>query len=388
MRKGWTETTLDGIAEYLNGYPFKPSDLGEVGTPVVRIKQLLDPNEPLDRAVISIPQKNVLKDGDIVFSWSGTLAVRIWNRGPAFLNQHLFKVVEREGVTRNYLPLVIEHAIEELEEKSHGTTMKHITKQTLLPHKINLPPLQEQKRIVDLISSVDSYINALQQQAGNARKSRNAVLHEMLSAGGDGWEKVELGKIADVRDGTHDSPKPSITGYPLITSKNITGNRLSFKDTYLVSEKNFFEINKRSKVDRFDILISMIGTVGQAVLISEDPIFAIKNVGLIKTGDPELSTFLAAYLNSVDGQSQITSRTTGSTQKFIGLGSLRTLLVPLPPISERTRIIEIVVAMDEAIAIMEVTIAETKKLRSGLLSDLLSGDHEIPPSYDKIMGVA
>ena len=181
MRKGWTETTLDGIAEYLNGYPFKPSDLGEVGTPVVRIKQLLDPNEPLDRAVISIPQKNVLKDGDIVFSWSGTLAVRIWNRGPAFLNQHLFKVVERKGVTRNYLPLVIEHAIEELEEKSHGTTMKHITKQTLLPHKINLPPLQEQKRIVDLISSMDDAITTTEVTIAETKKLRSGLLSNLLS---------------------------------------------------------------------------------------------------------------------------------------------------------------------------------------------------------------
>ena len=42
MRDEWTETTLDGIAEYINGYPFKPADLGEVGLPVIRIKQLLD----------------------------------------------------------------------------------------------------------------------------------------------------------------------------------------------------------------------------------------------------------------------------------------------------------------------------------------------------------
>ena len=191
MRDGWVETTLEGIAEYINGYPFKPADLGEVGLPVIRIKQLLDPNEPVDRTETDTPDRCLLRDGDIVFSWSGTLAVRIWNRGPAKLNQHLFRVVEKKGVYKGIIPLILDHAIEELEEKSHGTTMKHITKQTLLPHKVLLPPLPEQKRIVDLISSVDSYIEALSHSGvkntentnllGSAIKLRSALLNDLLS---------------------------------------------------------------------------------------------------------------------------------------------------------------------------------------------------------------
>ena len=178
---GWTETTLDGIADYLNGYPFKPAELGEDGVPVIRIKQLLDPMEPVDRTLAKVPEKNHLEDGDIIFSWSGTLAVRIWNRGKAYLNQHLFKVVEKKGVVRNFLPLAIEHAIDDLVAKSHGTTMKHITKQTLLPHKILLPPLAEQKRIVDLISSMDDGISAMEKLINETKQLRSGLLSDLLS---------------------------------------------------------------------------------------------------------------------------------------------------------------------------------------------------------------
>jgi type I restriction enzyme S subunit len=178
---GWIETTLDGIADYLNGYPFKPADLGENGVPVIRIKQLLDPMEPVDRTLAIVPEKNHLEDGDIIFSWSGTLAVRIWNRGEAYLNQHLFKVVEKKGVVRKFLPLAIEHAIDDLVAKSHGTTMKHITKQTLLPHKILLPPLAEQKRIIDLISSMDDGISATEKQIDHTKQLRSGLLSDLLS---------------------------------------------------------------------------------------------------------------------------------------------------------------------------------------------------------------
>jgi restriction endonuclease S subunit len=177
----WIETTLGEIAEYVNGYPFKPIELGEEGIPVIRIRQLLDPNESVDRSTVAVPERCVLNDGDVVFSWSGTLAVRVWNRGRAYLNQHLFRVLAKEGVLREWLPVVLGHAIEELSEKTHGTTMKHITKQTLLPHKTLLPPTNEQKRIVDILSSTDEVIAASESALSSAKGLRAGLLAELLS---------------------------------------------------------------------------------------------------------------------------------------------------------------------------------------------------------------
>ena len=85
-----------------------------------------------------------------------------------------------------------------------------------------------------------------------------------------------------VTDGTHDSPKKSSEGKLLITSKNIKYGQLDFSSAYLISINDFEEVNKRSKVDKWDVLLSMIGTVGEVCLISRQPDFAIKNVGLFK----------------------------------------------------------------------------------------------------------
>lgn len=386
MRDGWVETTLDGIAEYINGYPFKPADLGQVGLPVIRIKQLLDPTEPVDRTKTDTPDRCLLRDGDIVFSWSGTLAVRIWNRGPAKLNQHLFRVVEKKNVYKGIIPLILDHAIEELEEKSHGTTMKHITKQTLLPHKILLPPLPEQKRIVDLISSVDSYIEALQQQLESAKKSRNAVLHELLTAGAEDWEYKILSDICEVRDGTHDSPKPSDEGFALVTSKNIKDGRLDLESAYLISPQDYEEVNKRSKVEQYNLLISMIGTIGEVIVVEGEPDFAIKNVGLLKSTDQILSRYLCHYLGSQLGKNAISLSVSGSTQKFISLGKLRVLPVLYPPMEDQKAIVEAMSLFDQQISKNLEVAARIKNLRSSLLSDLLSGEHEIPLSYDKVIG--
>src|SRR5690606_20776928 len=86
----------------------------------------------------------------------------------------------------------------------------------------------------------------------------------------------------DVRDGTHDSPKYVESGFPLVTSKNITGKGLDVHNVKYISQEDFDAINKRSKVDVGDILFAMIGTIGFPTVIPDEPNYAIKNVALFK----------------------------------------------------------------------------------------------------------
>jgi type I restriction enzyme, S subunit len=113
-----------------------------------------------------------------------------------------------------------------------------------------------------------------------------------------GWEIKRLGEIFDVRDGTHDSPKYHTTGYPLITSKNLKREGLSFDDINLISEKDYQKINERSAVHKGDVLLAMIGTIGNPTLVTTEPNFAIKNVALLKIPSGQSGAFLKYYLDS------------------------------------------------------------------------------------------
>ena len=80
-----------------------------------------------------------------------------------------------------------------------------------------------------------------------------------------------------VFDGTHDTPKPVSNGYKLLTSKHIMNNYLDTDSAYCISEEDYNKINKRSQVRKWDVLFSMIGSVGTVYLVTEDKIdFAIK----------------------------------------------------------------------------------------------------------------
>jgi type I restriction enzyme S subunit len=148
------------LAEFVNGNAYKPEDFGDSGTPVVRIKQLLDESAELELA--PVPTRPVwLTDGDLVFSWSATLAVRFWNRGRALLNQHLFRVDVHPSVDRRWFAYVLEEGTRRLEPLMHGSAMTHITLDMLKSLTIALPPITAQRAIADLLDRETARIDAL-----------------------------------------------------------------------------------------------------------------------------------------------------------------------------------------------------------------------------------
>ena len=144
-----------------------------------------------------------------------------------------------------------------------------------------------------------------------------------------------------VRDGTHDTPKPiESEGMPLVTSKHIKNGYVDFKSAYLISVEDYNKINERSRVDKWDVLMSMIGTVGECAVIKENVNYAIKNLALFKMGGDKIrALWLYYYLRSPMGQSQLRANYKGVSQQFVSLAQLRNLEIPLPSIPVQRHII-------------------------------------------------
>ena len=155
-----------------------------------------------------------------------------------------------------------------------------------------------------------------------------------------GWQWFEANDVMDVRDGTHDSPKACASGIPLVTSKNLVNGEIDFSTCNLISLEDHEAISKRSAVDNGDILYAMIGTIGNPVIVEKDCDFSIKNVALFKFTKSEnvYNRYIYHFLNSKFAVRQFQSNARGGTQKFVSLGNIRSLQIPLPPLAEQKRI--------------------------------------------------
>nr|WP_319472775.1 restriction endonuclease subunit S [uncultured Sphaerochaeta sp.] len=154
----------------------------------------------------------------------------------------------------------------------------------------------------------------------------------------DAWEQRKLDEVADVRDGTHDSPHYFQEGHPFVTSKNVKDGYINYNDIQYISDADFFEINKRSKVDINDILMGMIGTIGNTALVRRKPDFAIKNVALIKDTKAVYFLYLYHYLQSPIISQQLDESMDGGTQKFIALNKIRNLFISIPNKEEQFKV--------------------------------------------------
>lgn len=190
----------------------------------------------------------------------------------------------------------------------------------------------------------------------------------------DGWEWMQLGEALDVRDGTHDSPKYVESGFPLVTSKNITGKGLDVKNVKYISKEDFDAINKRSKVDVGDILFAMIGTIGFPTVITDEPNYAIKNVALFKKRqDDQNMDFFKYFLESPYAIESMLAQAKGAAQKFVGLKVLRSFNIPLPPKVEQKRIVEkldaLLTRIDTSIEHLQSKLALSKQLFDSVLDE-------------------
>lgn len=193
------------------------------------------------------------------------------------------------------------------------------------------------------------------------------------------------GDIIDIRDGTHDSPTYVNDGYPLITSKNLKNGKIVLEDVNLISKADFDSINKRSKVDKGDILYSMIGTIGNFSIIEDDPVYAIKNVALFKFNKNGVYNKYFFYLLSSNFvKQQIEIQQKGGTQKFVTLKILRNLKIPLPPLKTQQRIAQI---LDDAAALRDNTkqlLTEYDLLAQSIFLEMFGDPYHNPKNFELV----
>lgn len=189
------------------------------------------------------------------------------------------------------------------------------------------------------------------------------------------WTASRLGVFYDVRDGTHDTPKYVDVGYPLITSKNLSSGRLTFDDVKFISKKDHQQISERSLVERNDVLLAMIGSIGNPVIVDTDRAFSIKNVALFKHYDSSGSdpNFLCLFLQNAAGVMR--NLAAGGLQPFVSLGFLRNYPIALPPLAEQHRIVakvdELMALCDQLEAQLTATQTDTRRLLEAVLHEAL-----------------
>ena len=183
MANGWSVHSLFELADYINGRATKPSELVAGGVPVIKIAELHGGiSDRTNRIpVASVRDQHRVRDGDLLFAWSGSVGVHVYRGPDAALNQHIFRVVARDTIDQRFLQYLLSAQMDTFQAfvDDKKTTMGHVTVRDLKATSVRVPPLTEQRAIAHVLGTLDDKIEF--------NRRMNETLEEMARALFKSW---------------------------------------------------------------------------------------------------------------------------------------------------------------------------------------------------------
>ena len=360
-------------------------------------------------------RRGIPKAGDVVITTEAPLGeVAQLGGGQVALAQRLIALRGAPGVLDNdFLKFLMQSSgvQDQLHARASGTTVLGIKQSELRKVLLPLPPIEEQRRIGHILSTLDDKIElnrrmneTLEAMARALFKSwfvdfdpvrakaegRDTVIPKHLadlfpgsfedSPRGEipqGWEVRGLGEcLALLKDGSHNPPQRVQAGIPFIAgATDIRNFSIDFAKCTYITDDDYRAIHRRWSVETGDVLLTIVGTVGNVALVaaSDLPFSLQRSVAVLRPGPRLSSSFLYCLLHSAAFQTDVESRLNPTAQPGIYLGTLAAIPVCLPPQA-------VVVAFD---AIASVLFAKMQTniqachtltdLRDVLLRELMAG---------------
>lgn len=385
--KGWTLLQVSDICKLQNGNSFKPHEWDTQGLPIIRIQNLNGSDNY--NYFSGVPQdKWLVEPGQLLFSWAGTKGVSfgpfIWNGPKGVLNQHIYKVFANENVHGHWLYLALLHITQKIEAQAHGfkSTLLHVQKKDIDNQFVLTPPVAEQKKIAQILSTWDKAISVTEKLLTNSQQQKKALMQQLLTgkkrlpdengvsfSGAWKWLRAaELFKTISQKNNSEDEELLAVTQDLGVIPRSMLERRVvmpdgSTKGYKLVVPGNFI-ISLRSfqgglEYSRYRGLVSPAYTV----------LTPIKKI---------VDEFYKQYYKSYDFIGHLAVAVIGIRDgKQISYEDFSFLKLPYPEIEEQQKIAAVLSAADAEISTLEKKLACLRDEKKALMQQLLTGKRRV-----------
>jgi type I restriction enzyme S subunit len=310
-------------------------------------------------------------------------------------NQSLAAILPSPAHEPLFMLYFIESQYKELRALTGDNARNGLNLGLLKKFPISLPPLPEQERIAEVLTSVDDSIRATEAVIAQAERVKRGLMEDLLT-GGLGSEAIARGEVPegwqvkpisdwqiDLVDGDRGKEYPKSNefldeGFCLfLNAKNVTKTGWQFDERKFISEERHLKLRKGT-LERGDIVITTRGTIGNIAYYDDRVPFDVcrinSGMAIFRNCDPNILTpFLKVQLEAVPIQRQIETLTYGSAQPALTIKTLKSLSLPVPEENEQERIIAALATADENLTTNQLILSQLQTVKRGLMDDLLTG---------------
>ncbi|SEA16485.1 type I restriction enzyme, S subunit [Desulfuromusa kysingii] len=279
----------------------------------------------------------------------------------------------------------------------------NFTNELLLRTLIDVPPLDEQRKIAKIFSTVDNLIEKTQALIDKYQSIKQGMMHDLFTRGIDengqlrpsyeeaphlykeselgwipkGWEVKSLGTVSDkIQDGTHFSPQTTDGECLYVTSKNIRFGYMDLSNCGRISKYEHEQIYRRCDVKKGDILLTKDGAnTGNAAINTVSEEFSLlSSVAIVRASDKVSdANYIVQYLLSPVGQNRLKDLMSGNAITRLTLTKIKAFIVEFAPYKEQVCIGKMLLSFDLKVSREKECLEKYKTIKAGLMQDLLTG---------------
>lgn len=270
-----------------------------------------------------------------------------------------------------------------------GGGQQNVGAKTLERMKIPIPPLPEQQKIAEILSTVDAKIEVIDQQIIETQALKKGLMQRLLTKGightefknsslGEipkSWEVVKLSDVCDkIGDGIHSTPKyVESSEYYFVNGNNLVNGTLKISEKTKCVSKDEYE-KLKIKLNLNSVLMSINGTIGNLALYKNEEVIFGKSASYISANEDVFHyLYLYYFLQHSNTKKYFFDELTGSTIQNLSLKTIRNTPTLLPSKSEQIKIAEILSSVDEKLEVLSEKKTHYQELKQGLMQQLLTG---------------
>ena len=302
-------------------------------------------------------KKKISKKDDVILCIRATLGRPIFSDGEYCLGRGV-AAIRSESLIKEYLRYGFIFFEQYLYDRATGTTFAQISSAVLQKMPFPLPPLAEQRRIVDRIESLFAKLDEAKEKAqavvDGFENRKAAILHKAFTGEltaewrkknkllANEWVDIPLEDVcSSIYDGDHMPPPKSENGIPFLVISNVNTGYLSFEDTRFVPQEYYDSLSVTRKPEIGDVLYTLVGSYGIPVVVNDSRSFCFqRHMALLKPSKVN-PYFLWYQLQGQEFYNKATEIATGTAQLTVPIKGLRKLSISLPSESEQAEVVRI-----------------------------------------------
>ena len=300
----WCWVAMGKLTSMKSGYPFDShrfvNEPSNTTRPLIRIRDVIRGTTETFTDE-ECPDEYIITRGEILIGMDGDFNVAKWQSADALLNQRVCCIKSScDLFLDDFLFYYLPDPLKKINDATPSVTVKHLSTKTLAVTPVPVPPLAEQRRIVDRIEYLFAKLDEAKEQAQSALDSfdtrKAAILHKAFTgeltakwreANGVSYDTWELKKLDDVCnsifDGDHMPPPKSEIGIPFLVISNVNTGFLSFDNTRFVPQEYYDSLTETRKPEKGDVLYTLVGSYGIPVVVDSDNPFCFqRHMALLK----------------------------------------------------------------------------------------------------------